>query len=232
MPCELLRHRFRDRELYCQALTHSSAGSPHNQRLEYLGDSLLGFLIAEHLFRRFPSSREGELTRMRAHLVRGGALARLALAHGLERRIRLGKSIAARPPLPESVLASLVEAIVGAIYMDGGLARCRRAVRFLYGKELESFVPSRARKSSKTRLNEFLQAQGWALPIYRVLGKDSCLAEENFIIQCQVFAAGNGAADSGGRGGMELSCQGSGPSKRRAEEEAAGKVLARLQGQS
>jgi len=169
---------------------------------------------------------------MRAHLVRGGALARLALAHGLDRRIRLGKSIAVRLPLPESVLASLVEAIFGAIYMDGGLERCRRAVRFLYGKELKSFAPSRARKSSKTRLNEFLQAQGWALPVYRVLGKDSCLEEEKFIIQCQVFAAGNGAADSGSQGGIELICQGSGHSKRRAEEEAAGKVLARLQVQS
>ncbi|HET7365700.1 MAG TPA: ribonuclease III, partial [Burkholderiales bacterium] len=164
-----LGHRFARAELLEQALTHRSHGSAHNERLEFLGDGVLGCAIAEELYRRFPDLPEGKLTRLRASLVRAEALVELARELGLPALVRLGEGELSAAPEPRaSILADALEALFGAVFVDGGYGAARDAVLLVFGERLARLDPERPAKDAKTELQEFLQAVHRALPVYRL----------------------------------------------------------------
>lgn len=211
-----LGYRFSDDALLARALTHRSAGGQHNERLEYLGDAALSLVIAEALYERLPSAPEGHLSRLRASLVRRSALAEIARTLGFSRRLRLGpgelKSGGFRR---ESILADAFEAMLGAIYLDGGMDALRPAVLRLYGERLETLPAHEALKDPKTLLQEYLQARGLPLPSYRVEaveGEDHC---QHFTVACQVEGVAGDAIGAGG-------------SRRAAEQAAAALMMAQF----
>jgi ribonuclease III len=210
-----LGHRFRRGELLEQALTHRSFGAPHNERLEFLGDGVLGCVMAEVLLERFPQLSEGELSRLRASLVRQEALAAAAAAVGLAEHLRLGQGESAsggatRP----SILADALEAIYGAVFLDGGYACARGAVLATLGGALEA-TDERSTKDPKTRLQEVLQARRHALPRYEVVATLGAAHEQVFEVECAIEELG-------------LHARGSGTSRRAAEQQAALALLGRL----
>jgi ribonuclease III len=206
----LLGHRFADPALLGRALTHSSYSAEHNERLEFLGDGVLGCAIAEELYTRFPGLPEGKLTRLRASLVREEALAEVAERIGLAGHLRLGGA-AARP----SVLADAVEALFGAVFVDGGYAAARETVLKLFAPLIETLDPGHAAKDPKTELQELLQAAHRRLPEYRVVSVRGAAHSQSFEVECRVADAG-------------LSSTGSGTSRQRAEQQAALGMLEKL----
>ncbi|MCI0399927.1 MAG: ribonuclease III [Gammaproteobacteria bacterium] len=215
--CESLGHDFQDRGLLREALTHRSAGNKNNERLEYLGDALLGFIIADALYQRFPNATEGELTRLRATLVRRDTLASLARELDIGSYLKLGggelKSGGWRR---DSILSNALEAMIGAIYLDAGIVVCRERVCRLFEASLASTSLERVAKDPKTELQEYLQARQLPLPSYKVITVEGQAHEKIFTIQCEVA-------------GLNESILAHGPSKQRAEQSAARKVLAQLQ---
>ena len=211
-----LGYRFARAELLEQALTHRSHGAAHNERLEFLGDSLLGCVIAEELYRRFPQLSEGKLTRLRASLVRADALTELAHELELAPLVRLGEGelAASAEPRP-SILADALEALFGAVLLDGGYAAARDAVLAAFATRLERLDPERAAKDAKTELQEKLQAARRPLPVYRLVSVQGAAHRQSFEVECN---AG------------EVSARGSGSSRQRAEQEAARALLERLAG--
>ncbi|HEY5790615.1 MAG TPA: ribonuclease III [Gammaproteobacteria bacterium] len=211
-----LGHRFAEPALLEQALTHRSAGAPHNERLEFLGDALLGMVIAAELYARYPHAGEGELTRMRASLVRRETLAQVARELDLGGQLRLGggelKSGGFRR---DSVLANAVEALLGAIYLDGGYLAGREVLRRLFAARLDELPAAALAKDPKSRLQEFLQGRGRPLPEYRVVATEGADHRRRYTVECQVE-------------GLPGTCVGTGSSRRRAEQEAASLALAAL----
>jgi len=209
-----LGYRFARAGLLEQALTHRSHGGAHNERLEFLGDSLLGCVIAEELYRRFPQLSEGKLTRLRASLVRADALAELARELDLAPLVRLGEGelAAAAEPRP-SILADTLEAVFGAVLVDGGYQAARDAVLAAFATRLERLDPERTAKDPKTELQEMLQAAHRPLPVYRLISVQGAAHRQSFEVEC---AAG------------EASARGTGSSRQRAEQEAARALLERL----
>jgi ribonuclease-3 len=208
-------HRFRNAALLEQALTHRSYGSPHNERLEFLGDGVLDCVIAEELYERFGALSEGELTRLRASLVREAALAAVARAIGLSEFLRLGEGeVASGGAGRASTLADSLEAIYGAVFLDGGYEAARSAVRHTFGESLEQLDPSAPAKDAKTRLQELLQARKQKLPEYRVVATKGAAHKQVFEVECT--AGGESAA-------------GSGASRRTAEQHAAEALLKKLE---
>jgi ribonuclease-3 len=210
-------HRFADPALLARALRHRSAGTPHNERLEFLGDAVVGLIVAEVLFERWPSADEGALTRARAELVRESALAAIARALDLGQRLELGpgerKTGGHRR---DSILSDALEAVVAAIYLDAGFEACRAAVLPWFEPALSALPPlHRLGKDAKTRLQEWLQARGFALPEYVLL-------EESGADHARVFRAGCRLAEP------PVEAEGEGASRRAAEQAAAEAVLARL----
>jgi ribonuclease III len=212
-----LGYVFRDPALARTALTHRSAGAGHNERFEFLGDAVLGFLAAELLLEYRPGAREGELSRLRARLVRRETLAQQARALGLGDALTLGpgerKSGGARR---DSILADAFEALVCAIYLDGGLGAARAFVQRCFEPLLATLPPDEeALKDPKTRLQELLQARGQALPEYRLLAaREPPGRTPTFEVECRL--------DSG------ESASGRGASRRWAEQDAAARVLETL----
>ena len=210
-------YRFRDPALLAQALTHRSFGSPHNERLEFLGDGVLGCVVAEELYARFPAIAEGELSRLRASLVREAALAEVARAIGVSGFLRLGEGeVASGGSERASILADALEALFGAVFMDGGYEAAREAVRRTFKEALEALDPRRPAKDSKTRLQELLQSRRQGLPEYRVVATAGAAHRQVFEVEC--VAAGLG-----------LRATGSGSSRRRAEQQAAANLLKQLE---
>jgi len=206
-------YRFRDAGLLEQALTHRSYGSPHNERLEFLGDSVLGCIMAEALYARFPALSEGQLTRMKAALVREETLSDAARNLGLAVAIRLGEGERARgADVRMSILADALEAVFGAIFVDGGYAAARDVVLTLYAARLDRVDAQGPRKDAKTRLQEFLQGQHKARPEYRVVQVRGAAHRQTFEVECVV-------AD------LDARAIGSGSSRQRAEQEAAAALL-------
>jgi ribonuclease-3 len=210
-------HRFGDSRLLEQALTHRSHGAQNNERLEFLGDGVLGCAVAEALYARFPDLPEGQLTRMRASLVREETLAEIADGLGLAPLLHLGESeraagTGARP----SVLADAVEALVGAVFLDAGYDAAREAVLLAFGPLMERLDPAQPAKDPKTQLQEILQAQRRRLPDYRVLSVKGAAHRQSFEVECMVTDAG-------------LSTSGTGTSRQRAEQEAARAMLEKLE---
>lgn len=204
-----LGYRFGRPELLAQALTHRSFGTPHNERLEFLGDSVLGFVIARELFARFESQPEGKLSRIRASLVREQTLAEIARALGLGEFLSLGEGelksgVAERP----SILADALEAIFGAVLLDGGAEAAAGVILGLYGARLDEIDPRQETRDPKTRLQELLQARRMKVPAYRVVATRGVAPNEEFEVECRVEA-------------LDLAATGAGPTRRRAEQEAA-----------
>ena len=168
------------------ALTHRSVGPSHNERLEFLGDSIVNFVVAESLFQTYPEAREGKLTRMRASLVRGQSLYQLARRLQLGESVRLGsgerKSGGRRR---ESILADTMEAVIGAVYLDGGMPSCQRCIVNWFKAELAAVNPDQENKDPKTALQEYLQHQRVDLPVYKVIEVTGPAHQQNFRVQCQ-----------------------------------------------
>jgi ribonuclease-3 len=211
-----LGHAFADRDLARQALTHRSYGTPHNERLEFLGDSLLNCAVATLLYARFPRLPEGDLSRLRAGLVNQAALSEIALALGLGERLRLGegelKSGGFRRP---SILADALEALLGAVYLDAGFEAVRATVERLMGERLEGREGRPVKKDPKTALQELLQGRRLQLPRYAVQRTEGEAHEQTFTVECRVDDLG-------------IAASGQGASRRAAEQAAAELVLAEL----
>ncbi|UXI69664.1 ribonuclease III [Tahibacter amnicola] len=207
-------HVFRDPGLYTQALTHRSAGRPNNERLEFLGDSLVGMLVAEMLFEAHPRADEGELTRLRAQLVSGAALAEVARDLDLGDQLRLGtgelKSGGFRR---DSILADAFEALVAAVYLDAGWDACRQCVRTLFAQRVATLrIPE---KDAKTRLQELLQSKGKPLPAYTLIASTGEDHAKTFDIECVIESP-------------PLRLAGQGSSRRAAEQMAAAAALVHI----
>jgi ribonuclease-3 len=211
-----LAHAFGQPELLRQALTHRSHSSPHNERLEFLGDSVLNCAVAILLYRRFPSLREGELSRLRASLVRQETLAEIAAALGLGDALRLGegelKSGGFRRP---SILADALEAIFGAIYLDAGFEAAQKIIAALYRERVDQIDPSDAGKDAKTALQEYLQARHLPVPQYSLVATRGDAHAQEFEVVCAVPA-------------IDMEANGRGASRRGAEQQAAQFILNKL----
>ncbi|BBL70060.1 ribonuclease III [Methylogaea oryzae] len=214
--CKQLDLRFHDQRLLQQALTHRSARGANNERLEFLGDSILGFLIAEALYQRFPQADEGVLTRLRAGLVNQSSLAGLARDFDLGDYLVLGAGeLKSGGYRLDSVLSDALEAMLGALYLDQGMDACRQWVLRLYADKLAGLSLDSWRKDPKTRLQEWLQARAMALPEYRQLSAEGPPHRRVFTVECRVAACSEPAVASG-------------PSCKNAEQQAAQKILDRL----
>ena len=208
-------HRFSRRDLLVLALTHPSYGKPHNERLEFLGDALLNLGIAEELFRRYPGLREGQLSRLRANLVREETLARLARELGVGPELRLGGGEAATGGRDrDSILADAVEALIAAISLDAGTAAALAAVSRWFADMLAAQDPDVSHKDSKTELQEYLQGRRKPLPRYEVL-----VFPEAGAGLCRVQAHVEGLAEPS---------PGEGRNRRIAEQQAARHALGAL----
>ncbi len=212
-----LDYQFNDLELLDLALTHRSRGAHNNERLEFLGDSILNHVVAEALYHKFPKAREGDMSRMRASLVKGETLAEVGRELALGDILKLGPGeMKSGGHRRGSILADTVEAIVGAILLDSGVEQCRRVVLALMCSRLEALAENSIAKDSKTRLQEFLQSRGKTLPDYqleRVEGEDH---SQEFFVRCELPD-------------FSLSLAGHGSSRRKAEQEAAQRALEELQ---
>ncbi len=182
-----LGHAFADPALLQTALTHRSFGNPNNERLEFIGDGILNCVIAVALFRRHPDLAEGELSRLRANLVRQDALHRLAVTLSIGKYLRLGegelKSGGAERP---SILADAVEALIGAVYLDGGFEAAQTVIACLYLPLFDELMQGQPNKDAKTRLQEWLQGRKRPLPRYLVIEASGAAHEQRFEVACEI----------------------------------------------
>jgi len=216
--CKQLDVTFKDITLLQQALTHRSAASVNNERLEYLGDAILSFIIAEALFNHFPQAKEGKLSRLRASLVKGVTLAEIA------RELELGEVLILGPGelksggyRRESILADTVEAILGAFYLDSGLEPAKALILSLFDERLKSIDVNEVVKDPKTRLQELLQSRKHPLPIYSVKEIKTDNNQPVFEASCQVEL-------------LKKVVVAQGSSHRKAEQKSAERVLTLLEG--
>ena len=181
----IIGYRFGNGELLDRALTHRSAAGLNNERLEFLGDSVLGFLVAAELFRRFPGCDEGSLTRCRARLVRQETLAAVARKIDLGRLVVLGEgAVRSGGADRSSILSDMMEAVIGAVYLDGGLDSAGAVVKRLLREEWESIDPELLVKDPKTELQELLQKFGRPLPRYLVIEARGAPHQREFVVEC------------------------------------------------
>lgn len=210
---QAIGHRFSRPELLQQAVTHRSFGSPHNERLEFLGDSIVNCVIAIALFERFGELREGDMSRLRANLVRQEALHRLADGLKLGDYLRLGegemKSGGHRRP---SILADALEAIFAAVFLDVGFEGAKVVIDRLYAESLASLDPARALKDPKTALQEWLQGRRMPLPKYSLADTRGEAHQQEFEVECEIA-------------GFGLKTRGVGVSRRAAEQQSAQRAL-------
>lgn len=202
-----------DHGLYEAALTHRSASGRNNERLEFLGDAVLNLVAAELLYRRFPASSEGDLSRLRSNLVSEGPLAQVAQSLALGEELRLGSGeLKSGGFRRESILADALEALIGAVYLDRGLDAARALVE-RFAEPLVAALPAASElKDPKTRLQERLQGRGQALPTYTVERVSGEPHAQHFEVRCEVAVLG-------------LATAGEGSSRRRAEQDAAQRLL-------
>lgn len=208
-----LGYELREHGLLVRALTHRSTSSENNERLEFLGDALLGFVIAEALWKRFPDADEGRLSRLRASLVKRESLA--TLAHGLDlgAYLRLGAGeLRSGGHARESILADALEAILAAVYLDAGFAAAQEVIRSVFAAPLDRVQAAGTSKDPKTRLQEQLQALKRPLPEYQVLQVTASDHTQRFKVCCTLTDGAEAA-------------QGEGTSRRRAEQQAAEQML-------
>lgn len=211
-----LGYAFGDPLLLQRALTHRSFGADHNERLEFLGDAVLSLAISALLYERFAGSDEGDLTRVRAHLVREDSLHRAALALHLPEVLRLsdGEARGGGAQRP-STLADATEAILGAVFLDGGFGAAQQLVQRLFGEVIGATEADSWRKDAKTELQEWLQARRVPVPAYRILATHGQAHAQTFEVECAVDTLG-------------LAARGEGRSRRVAEQAAASRLLETL----
>lgn len=215
--CRRIGHEFSSPELLELAVTHRSYGGKNNERLEFLGDSIVNFVIAEALFQQFPEAREGQLSRLRARLVKGQTLAELAREMQAGECLRLGSGeMKSGGHRRDSILADTVEAVIGAIYLDAGMETARARVLDWFAGRLEAINLKDTQKDPKTRLQEFLQSRQQALPHYEVVSVEGEAHEQIFTVVCQVAL-------------LDELPKGVGSSRRHAEQQAAEYALASLE---
>jgi ribonuclease-3 len=204
-----LGHRFRDSRLLSQALTHRSYGTPHNERLEFLGDSVLNCVVAQMLYQRFAALPEGELSRVRANLVNQSSLFEIASRLGIGEHILLGegelKSGGFRRP---SILADALEAVFGAVFLDAGFEAAQAVIGQLFEPIVASTDPTAVAKDPKTRLQELLQGRRMALPQYSIVAVTGEAHEQLFRVECAIPE-------------LDIRSFGEGSSRRAAEQAAA-----------
>ncbi|MDD9806873.1 MAG: ribonuclease III [Gammaproteobacteria bacterium] len=213
---DLLKPGFLDQPLFRRAVTHRSAGSGHNERLEFLGDAVLQLVITETLYERFPEADEGALSKLRAHLVRRETLSAIA------RRWRLGDNLVLGPGevksggcARESILADAFEAVVGALYLCEGLRAARGFIAAVFGERLSSPAPAGRLQDAKSQLQEYAQSRGAQLPVYQVIAQDTRGGDRFFRVACTLP-------------GLGVEARGEGASKRKAEQNAAESALRRI----
>ena len=211
-------HAFRDPRLLTQALTHRSAGAPHNERLEFLGDALVNLFVAEALYSRWPKADEGALTRARAELVRESSLATIARTLDLGSKLTLGPGeLKTGGHRRDSILADAVEALVAAIYFDAGFDGCRAVVMPWFESSLAALpAPDKLGKDAKTRLQEWLQGRQKPLPVYRLIAESGDEHAKQFRVACALVDP-------------PLECEGEASSRRAAEQLAAEAILLRIE---
>lgn len=208
-----LEYEFKNPELLEAALTHRSVRGNNNERLEFLGDAIVNFIIADALFTRYPRAKEGELSRLRATLVKGETLAALAQTFDLGKYLHLGVGeIKSGGAKRESILADAMEAVIAAIYIDSGFLPCRERVLKWYEGLLDKISPSKNLKDPKTNLQEYLQSHKLPLPTYTIQLVEGEAHAQLFCIQCQVK-------------GIPHKTFGKGKSRRKAEQDAAEQFL-------
>jgi ribonuclease III len=213
---EQLSYEARDLALFRAALTHRSAAGPNNERLEFLGDAVINLLIAQALYGSFPHADEGDLSRLRARLVSAEPLARIARSIGLGETLQLGAGeLRSGGFRRESILADALEALCGAIFLDQGLAATQAVVSQLFAAPIAQLPDPHTLKDAKTRLQEYLQSRSLALPGYSVLAVHGEDHAQRFTVSCEAP-------------GLGLHTQGEGSSRRRAEQQAAERMLAAI----
>lgn len=210
-------YTFNDSSLLIQALTHRSVKGEHNERLEFLGDSILGFVIAEVLFEQFPDHDEGDLTRMRSSLVKGVTLAELGRDFNLGDYLILGPGeLKSGGHRRESILEDAIEAIMGAVYLDSDITCCKALILSWFAQRLSEIKPGNEQKDPKTRLQEYLQGRKIALPVYDVIETSGQSHNQQFIVRCLTEV-------------IDKEVIAKGTSRRKAEQAAAQQVLALLE---
>jgi ribonuclease-3 len=209
-------YAFNDPALLAQALTHRSRSATHNERLEFVGDAVLNCVVAAALYRRLRDLPEGDLSRLRAHLVNRDTLARLAREVGLAAELLVGDGERRGGERP-SILADALEAVFGAVFLDGGFDAARAAIERVYGTLLAEADPAALGKDPKTLLQEWLQARRIAIPEYGVTAVSGEAHAQTFAVSCRI-------------GALAVETTGSGSSRRSAEQAAARLAYARLAG--
>ena len=208
-----LGYSFKDEGLLHTALTHRSASKDHYERMEFLGDAVLNMVISHNLYQQFPAASEGELSRLRAHLVKGDSLSKLATELALGDHLNLGSGeLKSGGFRRKSILADVLEGIIGAIYLDGGIDSAQRFIRQIYTSRLAAANLDQELKDPKTRLQELLQARGLELPEYEIVHTSGLAHNQTFEVICRIAVLDNPV-------------HGSGSSRRKAEQAAANKAL-------
>ncbi|MGP1931205.1 MAG: ribonuclease III [Arsenophonus sp. ET-YP4-MAG3] len=208
-----LGYTFKQIEFLKQALTHRSASSNHNERLEFLGDSILSFVIANDLYHRFPKVNEGDMSRMRATLVRGNTLAELAQEFDLGECLYLGPGELKNGGFfRESILADTIEALISSIFLDSNIQTTEKIILAWYSSRLIEINPGYKQKDPKTRLQEYLQGSYLPLPNYLIVQVRGEAHDQEFIIHCKVS-------------GIKKPVEGIGSNRRKAEQAAAKQIL-------
>lgn len=219
-PLEILMktigYQFKDTQLLNQALRHKSVGQPNNERLEFLGDAVLGMVIADYLFNQFPDAAEGNLTRMRSNIVKGDTLADVAREKSLGQYLVLGSGeLKAGGKNRTSILEDMVEAIIGAIYLDGGMTPCREMLLSWFKPRLDVLDPDFNPKDPKTQLQEYLQGLKHPLPQYEVTNVTGAEHNQTFTVSCTSVL-------------VDEALEAVGSSRRKAEQAAAKRMLEQL----
>jgi len=205
--------RFNDQALLEQALTHRSIGQSNNERLEFLGDAILGFIVADAIYMKFPTADEGIMSRLRANVVNGETLASIAQELNLSDELVLGQGeMKSGGKHRASILADAVEAIIGAMYKDQGLTNTTDWVLQVFGSKLDALSIDLATKDPKTQLQEYLQARGVTVPKYSVISTTGLDHDQLFTIECQVANMPN-----------KVTAKAS--SRKKAEQKAAAQIL-------
>ena len=208
-----IKHTFSDLKLLTSAITHRSSTGTNNERLEFLGDAVLSFVIADELYGRFPKAREGDLTRMRAALVKGETIASIARNLELGKFLQLGQGEKKSGGFQrESILADALEAIIGAIFLDSNIETCRACILSWYEDQFDHLNTGQSQKDPKTELQEYLQGKRQPLPTYRVVKVVGDAHHPVFHVACQVCL-------------LEAPSIGVGNTRRKAEQDAALAVL-------
>jgi len=216
---KLLNYQFQNIELLKNALTHRSANSKNNERLEFLGDSILNFVIADELYRLYPRSSEGDLSRLRANLVDRAGLYEISKILQFGEYLILGSGeMKSGGHRRNSILADTVEAIFGAVYLDSNFEQCKKIILFLYKDLIKNIADASELKDPKTKLQELLQSRKLALPKYTVIEVTGQAHNQQFKVDCEIVQLG-------------LKTQGQATNRRKAEQKSAEEIIALVQEQ-